>query len=122
MNALAKVSQGRFTNSVAVRPRAAPAAPAVLQALAQSIAMLNEKVDALAQKPAQPPARIPVESRQVQTTSLATRKAQPMSSATRQTQPKSLVARVVEAIEALPAPAPRDEPRVNRRSLWDFFD
>lgn len=102
MNALAKVSQGRFTNSVAVRPRAAPAAPTVLQMLALSIATLNEKVDALAARTAQPPARIAVESRDVSSTSLAPRP--------------------VATPSVRPSAAPRDEPQVNRRRIRDFFD
>lgn len=62
MNSLVHVGQGRFTNSVAVRPRSAPAAPAVLQMLAQSIATLNEKVDALALRADASLAQSPVRS------------------------------------------------------------
>jgi len=108
MNSLVQIGQGRFTNSVAVRAQPAPASPAVLQMLAQSIATLNEKIDALAVRTSQPPARILVESREVAPAPLAIRPAQlPLAGSVRQS------AADMET---------RDEPRINRRSLWDFFD
>lgn len=73
MNSMVQVGQKRFTNSVAVKARPAPSSPAVLQMLVQSIAALNNKVDALALRTSQPPARIMVESREVEPMLLATR-------------------------------------------------
>lgn len=108
MNSLVQVGQGRFTNSVAVRARPAPASPAVLQMLAQSIAALNDKIDALAQRTSGPPARILVESQEVTPMPLAIRPAQlPLAGSVRQSAADTET---------------RAEPRVNRRSLWDFFD
>jgi hypothetical protein len=74
MNSMVQVGQKRFINSVAVTARPAPSSPAVLQVLAQSIAALNGKVDALALGMSQPPARIMVESREVEPMFPATRR------------------------------------------------
>lgn len=107
-NSLVPVGQGRFTNSVAVRARPAPAGPAVLQMLVQSIVTLNDKIDALAERASQPPARIVVESREIAPMPLATRPVQLPS--------------VRPAPQRRVDPEPQDEPRVNRRSLWSFFE
>ena len=99
---LMHIGQGRFSNSVAVRARPVPASPSVLQMLAQSIASLSQKVDVLAQGINQLPQRQYVESREIVV------------------RPTHLPS--AEPVQVRSDPEPTEQPRVNRRSLWSFFD